>query len=50
MPSQVGKMAEKALRALFMKKYPFLDSNMYLRKQSPSLIVALKRCMSRVLQ
>ena len=50
MPSQVGKMAERALRALFIEEYPFPHSNMYVRKQSPSLIVALKGSMSRVLQ
>ena len=29
MLSQMGKMAERALHALFVEEYPFLDSNMY---------------------
>ena len=49
MPSQLGKMAERALRTLFIE-YPFPHSNIYERKQNPSLIVALKGSMSRVLQ
>ena len=31
MPSQVGKIAERALRALFSEEYPFPDLNMYIR-------------------
>ena len=50
MTSQISKMAERALCALFLEAYPFPDSNMYVRKQSPSLIVALKGTMSGVLQ
>ena len=50
MPSQVGKMAERAFQALFIEEYQFPDSNMYVRKQNPSLIVASKGSMSRVLQ
>ena len=50
MPSQIGKMAERVFRALFIEAYSFPDSNMYVRKQSPSLIIALKESMSGVLQ